>query len=131
MVGPALGAQGNRLDMGGILLLLSAIMFAPLLAGMVAGLAASSHPYRAGLVGAVALQIIADIILWNPLCSRWALGQSDRGPPPQTFRSLRSWAPRSWHIGVPLELLLLAAFFAWVVVRNRQAGNFHSERSVS
>ena len=38
-------------------------MFAPFLAGMVAGLAASSHPYRAGLVGAVGLQIIAGIIL--------------------------------------------------------------------
>jgi hypothetical protein len=65
VVGPALSAQGNSLDMAGIPLLLSAIMFAPLLAGMLAGLAASRHPYRAGLVGAVGLQIMAGIILGN------------------------------------------------------------------
>jgi hypothetical protein len=59
VIGPALNAQGSSLEMGGIPLLLSAIVFAPLIAAMVAGLAASSRPYVAGAVGAVALDFMA------------------------------------------------------------------------
>lgn len=61
VVGPALSAQGSRLEMGGIPLLLSALVFAPLLAAMVAGLLAAAHPYRAGLVAQVGLVAIAVI----------------------------------------------------------------------
>jgi hypothetical protein len=62
VIGPALAAQGQKLEMGGIPLLLSGIAFAPLLAAMVSGLLSKSHPYWAGLIAQVGLVAIATVV---------------------------------------------------------------------
>jgi hypothetical protein len=62
IIGPALTAQGSKLEMGGIPLLLSAIVFAPLLAAMVAGLLSEWHPYWAGFLAQIGLVGVAVVV---------------------------------------------------------------------
>lgn len=59
VIGPALSAQGSKLEMGGIPLLLSAFVFAPLFAAMVAGLFPTGHPYASGFGAEIGMIAVA------------------------------------------------------------------------